>query len=88
MPSAGFEPATPATKRTQTYALDRASTEVGIYLLAFSSDSFCLYDSYRVQSYNVTVAMHGCETQFLTKGGIEIGCLDGRDKIKEKLREN
>jgi hypothetical protein len=24
MPSAGFEPATPATKRPQTYALDRA----------------------------------------------------------------
>jgi hypothetical protein len=29
MPSAGFEPATPATKRPQTYALDRAGTEVG-----------------------------------------------------------
>jgi hypothetical protein len=29
MPSAGFEPAAPATKRPQTYALDRASTEVG-----------------------------------------------------------
>jgi hypothetical protein len=29
MPSAGFEPATPATKRPQTYALDRAATEVG-----------------------------------------------------------
>jgi hypothetical protein len=31
MPSAGFEPATPATKRPQTYALDRASTEVGFF---------------------------------------------------------
>jgi hypothetical protein len=31
MPSAGFEPATPATKQPQTYALDRAVTEVGIY---------------------------------------------------------
>jgi hypothetical protein len=31
MPSAGFEPATPATKRPQTYALDRAATEVGNY---------------------------------------------------------
>jgi hypothetical protein len=30
MPSAGFEPATPATKQPQTYALDRAATEVGI----------------------------------------------------------
>jgi hypothetical protein len=29
MPSAGFEAATPATKRPQTYALDRAATEVG-----------------------------------------------------------
>jgi hypothetical protein len=29
MPSAGFEPATPTTKRPQTYALDRAATEVG-----------------------------------------------------------
>jgi hypothetical protein len=29
MPSAGFEPATPATKRPQTYVLDRAATEVG-----------------------------------------------------------
>jgi hypothetical protein len=29
MPSPGFEPATPATKRPQTYALDRAATEVG-----------------------------------------------------------
>jgi hypothetical protein len=31
MPSAEFEPATPATKRPQTYALDRAATEVGPY---------------------------------------------------------
>jgi hypothetical protein len=30
MPLAGFEPATPATKRPQTYALDRATTEVGL----------------------------------------------------------
>jgi hypothetical protein len=30
MPSAEFEPATPATKRPQTYALDRAATEVGL----------------------------------------------------------
>jgi hypothetical protein len=29
MPSAGFEPATPSTKRPQTYALERAATEVG-----------------------------------------------------------
>jgi hypothetical protein len=29
MPRAGFEPATPATKQPQTYALDRASTGIG-----------------------------------------------------------
>jgi hypothetical protein len=29
MPWAGFEPATPETKRPQTYALERAATEVG-----------------------------------------------------------
>jgi hypothetical protein len=29
MPSEGFEPATPATEWPQTYALDRAATEVG-----------------------------------------------------------
>jgi hypothetical protein len=33
MPSARSEPATPATKRPQTYALDRAATEIGQYLL-------------------------------------------------------
>jgi hypothetical protein len=30
MSSAGFEPAIPATKRPQTYALDRAATGLGI----------------------------------------------------------
>jgi hypothetical protein len=30
MPRAGFEPATPATKRQQTYVLDRAATGIGI----------------------------------------------------------
>jgi hypothetical protein len=29
MPRARFETATPATKRPQTYALDRAATEIG-----------------------------------------------------------
>jgi hypothetical protein len=29
MPSAGYEPAIPATKRPQTYALDRAATGIG-----------------------------------------------------------
>jgi hypothetical protein len=30
MPRGGFEPATPATKRPQTYALDRAASGIGI----------------------------------------------------------
>jgi len=29
MPSAGLEPAIPATKRPQTYTLDRAATDIG-----------------------------------------------------------
>jgi hypothetical protein len=29
MPREGFEPAIPATKRPQTYALDRAATGIG-----------------------------------------------------------
>jgi hypothetical protein len=29
MPRAGFEPATPTTKRPQTYAVDRAATGIG-----------------------------------------------------------
>jgi hypothetical protein len=31
MPRAGFEPATPATKRPQTYALDHAATGIGSF---------------------------------------------------------
>jgi hypothetical protein len=30
MPRAGFEPVTPATKRSQTYALERAATGIGV----------------------------------------------------------
>ena len=30
MPSAGFEPATPAGGRLQTHALDRSATEIGM----------------------------------------------------------
>jgi hypothetical protein len=34
MPRAEFEPAIPATKRPQTYVLDRAATDIGtVYLL-------------------------------------------------------
>jgi hypothetical protein len=33
MPSAGFETATPATERPQTYALDRAVTGIGLTVI-------------------------------------------------------
>jgi hypothetical protein len=33
MPPAGFEPAVPASEWPQTYALDRATAEIGIDLL-------------------------------------------------------
>jgi hypothetical protein len=36
MPSAGLEPATPATKRLQTYAIDCAATEVSGRNLIFN----------------------------------------------------
>jgi hypothetical protein len=32
IPAAGFEPATPASERPQTHALDRADTEIGVRL--------------------------------------------------------
>jgi len=39
MPHVGFEPATPASKRPQTHALDRATTRVGQIHFAFTK--FC-----------------------------------------------
>jgi hypothetical protein len=38
MPREGFEPATPATKRPQTYALHRVTTGIGAYL--FRNDNY------------------------------------------------
>jgi hypothetical protein len=38
MTSAGFEPAIPATKRPQTYALDRAATGIGVMLCVGSKN--------------------------------------------------
>jgi hypothetical protein len=35
MPPVGFEPAIPASERTQTHALDRAATGIGIKLLSY-----------------------------------------------------
>jgi hypothetical protein len=40
MTSTGFEPAILATKRPQTYALDRAGTGIGIALLHFPKNMF------------------------------------------------
>ena len=34
MPQAGFEPTIPASERPQTHVLDRAATEIGIYLFS------------------------------------------------------
>jgi hypothetical protein len=50
MPLAGFEPVTPATKRLQTYALDRAATGIGymyntVYIKYTSADVFVTYNS-------------------------------------------
>jgi hypothetical protein len=59
MPSAGFEPATPATKRPQTYALDRAATEVCKYLLA-----------YRKKTPSVNSMKNWCE-KFLKTGSVQ-----------------
>jgi hypothetical protein len=53
MPLAGFEPAIPATKRPQTYTLDRAATGIGFErivtiiinsaILIEAEDAFCTY---------------------------------------------
>jgi hypothetical protein len=41
MQRAEFEPAIPATKRPQTYALDRAATGIGVYLPVRHPLKFC-----------------------------------------------
>jgi hypothetical protein len=46
----GFEPAIPASKRPQTYYLDRAATEIG----------------YNILSLSVRIVLYGCETWSLT----------------------
>jgi hypothetical protein len=50
MPSAEFEPLTPATKRPQTYALDRAASEVGgriVKCIKYHQFSSCLQALFR-----------------------------------------
>jgi len=41
MPPEGFEPANPASERQQTYALDRAATGIGSFLLSSRIEIFC-----------------------------------------------
>jgi hypothetical protein len=43
MPWVGFEPATPATKRLQTYTLDHAATGIGIYITYNLQNSLPFY---------------------------------------------
>jgi hypothetical protein len=43
MPSAGFEPVIPATKRPQTYALDYAATGIGNYINKWMKFFFRFY---------------------------------------------
>jgi len=50
MPSSGFESVTPATKRPQTYALDRAATEVGIAI-----PNTLIYSELRVRLYLISL---------------------------------
>jgi hypothetical protein len=46
MPSAGFEPATPAIKWPQTYTLDRVAIGIGIHTIA--SSNYTDYDMPRI----------------------------------------
>jgi hypothetical protein len=50
MPRAGFEPVTPATKRPQTYALDRAAAGIG-----------CLVNYFRLLFLLKAVPLHAME---------------------------
>jgi hypothetical protein len=54
MPSTGFEPATPTTKRAQTYVLDRAATEVGCTLKLRIQNS-TLYSKMETRCYAMTL---------------------------------
>jgi hypothetical protein len=69
--TAGFEPATPATKRPQTYALGRADTKIGnTYLhsniITGMSTIYCIYNT-----ITRSITTYGCEVR----------------QIKEKLKK-
>jgi hypothetical protein len=54
MPSVGFEHATPTTKRPQTYALDRAATEVGVGGYNYKILYPCSHNSMFNKHYTIT----------------------------------
>jgi hypothetical protein len=54
MPSAGFEPAIPATKRPQTYVLDHTATGIGIMYITvqkFSKNITMDVDTHHAYAY-------------------------------------
>jgi hypothetical protein len=62
MPSAGFEPATPATKRPQTY-LDRSANGIGFYWcvmgvkeIRFGKDTIPAFASTKKYHYEVSLS--------------------------------
>jgi hypothetical protein len=68
MPRAAFEPATPATKRPQTYALDRAATGIGHKCYTsqdwsvLQSTKTCEDVNIRVTSLSATLTTEWAET--------------------------
>jgi hypothetical protein len=60
MPSAGFEPANPATKQPQTYALDRAGDYIGDIKNAHKilvGETCTEWTTSRTQSVTLTVSV-------------------------------
>jgi hypothetical protein len=55
MPRVGFEPATPATKQPQTYALDRAATGISWKYLHFGFNCPSLCSRELAQFLHITV---------------------------------
>jgi hypothetical protein len=75
MPSAGFEPVTTATKRPQTYALDRAATEVGFP--PSSADDFvmvkcCVFFEVRAELLNIILTSFGFDLFILVEDNVVI----------------
>jgi hypothetical protein len=62
MPRAGFEPATPVTKRSQTYSLDRAATGIG---------HFALYSAFILIRGFVTNGSRGSSVSIVSDCGLD-----------------